>query len=335
MKKQQRLSGNLIKLIMIFSVFSFVLIIISAVTVTFRVDGLTWKNMFQLNDSVLSYTVWSIRMPRLLLAVILGASLATAGCLLQAMTRNSLSDPEIIGINQGASCFAVIAIMLFEGRGNSTVIMIGALIGASVVAVLIFLISRYSGKDFSRLLLAGVAISAFMGAFTTSIILLYETQLSEVLYWMAGKLSGAEWLDNQLAWAVNIPAILFAFLLANSVNTLVQGEEIALGLGVKVVRTQQLLGLLIIIMTGSAVAVAGPIGFIGLMVPHMSKRIVGANHRIVLPLAALMGANLLAAADFAAQWAFYPTEIPVGIVTAFLGVPFFIYLLRRSGGKIR
>ncbi|RJE90841.1 iron ABC transporter permease [Paenibacillus sp. 1011MAR3C5] len=218
------------------------------------------------------------------------------------------------------------------GGNSADIILVAALCGAAVSGILIYFFSRFSGSDPSRLVLAGVAISAFMGAMTTGIILLFETQLTEILYWMAGKLSGAEWRDNYLVWLLGVPVILAAFLLANTLNVLMQGEEIASGLGVHVRRIRGLLGLLVIVLTGSAVAVAGPIGFIGLIVPHMARRLGGISYRSMIPLSALLGALLLSSADFVAQWLFYPADIPVGIITAILGVPFFLYLLRRREG---
>ncbi|RJX41205.1 iron ABC transporter permease [Paenibacillus pinisoli] len=339
MNKGRRGLHSAASLRLLFAILALLLVGVACLTVTFKVNGFAWKPLLfpsaESQDVLLSYTVWHIRMPRLLLAVSLGGTLAIAGCLLQAVTRNFLADPEIMGLNQGASCFAVIALMVFGGVNSADVILAAALCGAAASGVLIYFFSRFSGSDPSRLVLAGVAISAFMGALTTGIILLFETQLTEILYWMAGKLSGAEWRDNYLVWVLGVPAIIIAFLLSNTLNVLMQGEEIASGLGVHVKRIRGILGLLIIVLTGSAVAVAGPIGFIGLIVPHMAGRLGGVSYRVVIPLSALMGALLLAAADFAAQWLFYPADIPVGILTAILGVPFFLYLLRRSreGGR--
>ncbi|MFB9275936.1 FecCD family ABC transporter permease [Cohnella cellulosilytica] len=307
---------------------------IAWLTLTYRVSGLDWRTLLSpsgdLKDELAAYTVWHVRAPRLLLAASLGAALAVAGCLLQAMTRNPLSDTEIIGLNQGASCAAVVALLLFGGSDSSLVILPAALCGAAVSGVLVYWLARFGGSDVSRLVLSGVAISAFMGALTTGIILLFETRLMEIVYWMAGKLSGANWSDNRLIWLIDAPVLAAAFLLSGRLNLLAQGDEVAAGLGVNVARTRGLLGLMVILLAGSAAAVAGPIGFVGLMVPHMARRIVGIAHRRLIPASALLGAVLLSTADFAAQWISYPADIPVGIVTAFLGVPFFLYLLRRN-----
>lgn len=335
LNKKSGRAGAALSLPLLFVVFAASLAAVAVFSLIFQVEHLTWKGLFQPTAngalSTAYYTVWHIRAPRLVLSILLGAALATAGCLLQAMTRNPLSDPEIMGINQGASCLAVVAILLFGGADSSAVILLAALCGAGLSGLLIYGLTRRRANS-SQIVLAGVAISAFMSALTTGTILLYDTQLNEILYWMAGKLSGAAWSDDRLVLFLDIPAMLVSFLLAGTLNVLAQGEETAAGLGVHVGRTRNLLGLLIIVLTGSAVAVAGPIGFVGLIVPHMARRLGGVNYRIVLPLSALLGANLLAAADFAAQWLTYPAETPVGIVTAFLGVPFFLYLLRRKGG---
>ncbi|GGA31423.1 FecCD family ABC transporter permease [Paenibacillus physcomitrellae] len=334
-KPRQR--GSLLN---VFMMMGLLLLAVAGLSLTYRVSGLAWRPLFfpsgGSEDVLLGYMVWQVRLPRLLLAVSLGAALAVAGCLLQAMTRNKLADPEIMGLNQGASFCAVIALLAIGGADSADVVVPAALLGAGICGLLVLLIAsysaKYSGSDPSRLVLAGVAISAFMGSLTTGTILLFETQLNEILYWMAGKLSGAEWRDNYLVWLLDIPAAGAAYLLAGRMNVLEQGDEVASGLGIHVQRTRILLGLLVIVLSGSAVAVAGPIGFVGLMVPHMARRIGGVNHKALLPLSAVMGALLLSLADFAAQWVSYPSDIPVGIITALLGVPFFLYLLRRKKG---
>ena len=315
----------------------FMLLVIVVLTITYRVSGLAWRPLFfpssSSEDVLVHYTVWQVRLPRVALAVLLGAALAVAGCLLQVMTGNALSDPEIMGLNQGASLFAVIALLVFGGAETSKVIWLAALCGAGVCGLLIYFISRYSGSDPSRLVLAGVAIGAFMGALTTGTILLFETKLDEILYWMAGKLSGAEWNDNILVGLFDIPAITVAMLLSGRLNVMAQGDDVATGLGVNVQRTRAVLGLLVMMLTGSAVAVAGPIGFVGLIVPHIARRMGGVDHRVLIPLSALFGGLLLSTADFAAQWVSYPADVPVGILMALIGVPFFLYLLRRNRGR--
>lgn len=332
----KRIPASFVSSPLVFMGFILLLLAIGALTVFFRIKGLTFDQLPVLfgNDrtNIIYYTVWNVRVPRLLLAILLGSLLAIAGSLLQLLTHNPLSDPEIMGINQGASCFAVLAILLFGDANSSLIILAAAFVGAAMGGGLIYLIAFWTRTDPSRLVLAGVAISAFMGALTTGIILLQETQLTEILYWMAGKLSGAGWIDIKIVLFCALPAAVVSLFLSNTLNVFAQGEEIASGLGVNVIRIRRILIILVVLVVGSAVAVAGPIGFVGLIVPHMARRLVGLNHRVMLPMAALLGANLLVAADFTAQWISYPADIPVGIITAFLGVPFFLYLLRSKKG---
>ena len=165
---------------------------------------------------------------------------------------------------------------------------------------------------------------------TTGVILIYDTRLSEILYWMAGKLSGATWFDVKLGLAFMLPASLLAVLLGGQLNLLSLGEEMAQGLGQRIVLVRRAAAALTAVMIGGAVAVAGPIGFVGLMVPHMARFLVGTDYRLVIPLSGLLGANLLLLADFAGQYVMYPAETPVGIITALLGVPFFLYLMNRK-----
>jgi len=285
-------------------------------------------------NDVLSYKIWDVRMPRVLVGACIGAALAVAGCLLQGITRNPLSDPEIMGVNQGASLFVVAALLLMGDENVSTLIVIAAFLGAAFGGSVIYALSFGGAFTTTRLVLAGIAISMFFGSLTTGLILLYETTLLDILYWMAGKLSGAAWEDVQLASYVLVPAMLVAGAFANQFNILSLGEEVARGLGQNIVRTRRIAGLLIVALVGGSVALAGPIGFVGLMVPHMARALVGGDYRLVLPLSVLMGATLLVLADLGGQFVLYPTETPVGIITALLGTPFFLYLMRRGKGAV-
>lgn len=322
-----------------FGLFLLLLILFGAISTLFQVKGVSLRYLGEVfanspNDAA-AYTVWHVRLPRVLLAVLLGAGLAAAGALLQGMTRNPLSDPEILGVNQGASCFVVIALMMFGEQNTSLVIMLSAFLGAAAGGSLIYVLAFRGGYSPYRIVLAGSAVSLFLGAVTTGVILLHENKLMEILYWMAGKLSGASWEDIRFILVPVLLALGIAFALARRMNVLVLGEETAQGLGMNTARIRRLLSVLVVVLAGSAVAVAGPIGFIGLMVPHMARRLVGHDYRVLLPFSALLGANLLVLADFASQWITYPADIPVGIITALLGTPFFVYLLRRRKGDAK
>jgi ABC-type Fe3+-siderophore transport system permease subunit len=310
-----------------------------ALSALFRVKGLSFHNISEVftidTKNLIYYTVWQVRVPRVLLGALLGAALAVAGCLLQGITRNPLSDPEIMGVNQGASFFVVIALLVFGEKDTSFVILLAAFLGAAAGGSVIYSLAFRGEYTPSRLVLAGIAVSMFLGSLTTGAILLYETQLTEILYWMSGKLSGANWLDVKMIFVSVVPAMVITFFLANQLNILSLGEETAHGLGINVLRIRRVFALLIVLLVGSAVAVAGPIGFIGLIVPHVARKLVGQDYRVILPFSALLGANLLVIADFVAQWVAYPADTPVGVITALLGTPFFIYLMRRKRGAVK
>ncbi|MFC7372789.1 FecCD family ABC transporter permease [Fictibacillus iocasae] len=311
------------------------LAIVSTLSLIFHVKGLSWENwraLFDGSNETLSYTVWDVRLPRVLLGIILGAGLAVGGCLLQAVTQNPLSDPEIMGVNQGASLFVASSLLFFNTDNMAAVILAAAFAGAFLGGSLIFALAFSGTYSASRLVLAGISVSFFLGSLTTGLIVLFETELTEILYWMAGKLSGAGWQDIRISGIIMGAAITSALFLSKSLNILSLGEDTARGLGISVTRTRRLSALLVVIITGCAVAAAGPIGFIGLIIPHIARKVVGADYKIVLPFSALAGAVLLTGADLAGQLLSYPSETPVGIITALLGAPFFLYLLRKKKG---
>lgn len=285
-------------------------------------------------EDVLAYKIWNVRLPRVLLAVLVGAALAVAGSLLQGVTRNPLSDPEIMGINQGASLFVVVGLLLIGQEDVSTLVLFTAFLGAAVGGSVVYTLSFQGEFTATRLVLAGIAVSLFFGSVTTGLVLLNETSLLDILYWMAGKLSGAMWEDVRIALYVLVPACLLAVVFANQFNILSLGEEVARGLGQNITRIRQGAGMLIVLLVGGAVALCGPIGFVGLMVPHMARTLVGGDYRWVIPVAVVMGALLLVIADLVGQFVLYPSETPVGIITALLGTPFFLYLMRRRKGAI-
>jgi ABC-type Fe3+-siderophore transport system permease subunit len=322
----------------IFAGFVLLLLAVAATATVAGVQGFAWEKLPQIwqhaEGDVLAYKIWDVRLPRTVLAMQVGSALAVAGCLLQGITRNPLSDPEIMGVNQGASFFVVGGLLLLGEKDVSTLIMIAAFLGAAVGGSVVYALSF--GGDFTptRLVLAGLAVSFFLGSLTTGLVLLFETTLMEILFWMAGKLSGANWGDVKICLLSLLPTMLFAWSVSNQFNILQLGEEVARGLGQNIVRVRRMAALLIVVLVGGSVAVAGPIGFVGLMVPHMARKLVGEDYRLVLPLSVLIGANLLLLADLGGQFVFYPTETPVGIITALLGTPFFLYLMRRKKGGV-
>ncbi len=333
-KQQQRRSANSILLIVLICIS--ILLIELALSLAFNVKGLTkssFSTLLKYNpENILHYTVWSIRFPRFLLGALLGGALAVGGCLLQAITRNPLADSEIMGVNQGAALFAVISLAAVGFKEYPFLIMTAAFIGAAVGGGVIYNLAFRGDYSSSRLVLSGMAISLFFSSLTSSVIILYENDLFQILYWMAGKLTGTTWLDLKISsWTV-LPVLTICFFIARHFNILVLGEDVASGLGLNVRKIRRMAVLCIIILIGGATALAGPIGFVGLMVPHMARFLVGGDYRVMLPISALIGANLLLLADLLGQFLLFPTEVPVGIITAMLGTPFFIYLMRRKKG---
>mgnify|MGYP002620047439 FL=1 len=323
-------------LLICFGLFA-LMVAVTAFSLFWRVKGLTFGNWLELFDgeseSLMAYTVWSIRLPRALLALLLGSVLAVAGCLLQGITRNDLADPEVIGVNQGASLFVVLSLLWFDTKDASLLILLSAFCGALLGGIVVYVLSLQGRYTPIRLVLAGLAVSYLFGSLTTGLLLMNEATLTDILYWMAGKLSGADWNDIRIALYGLMPAVLLGWMIASQLNVLALGDEIASGLGQRTVFIRRFAMFLASVLVGGSVALAGPIGFVGLMVPHMARLMTGPNYRLLIPLSALLGADLLLLSDVAGQMLFYPLETPVGIVTALTGTPFFLFLMRRKKGE--
>lgn len=271
-----------------------------------------------------------IRLPRALLAAVVGASLGVAGVILQGVTRNPLGAPEILGINAGAAFAVGVTTALW--RDISIPVVWLAFVGATAAMSLVFLMAWFSrgGLNPVRLALAGVTVSVLLLSVMQGVLLLdVETQQS-IYFWLVGGVNYGAWSDVRaiLPWLAIGTALSFA--LAGRLNLLALGEDVARGLGQNVARTRLLGAAAVILLAGAAVGVAGPITFVGLIVPHIVRRIVGVNHYRVLPLAALLGAALFVYADIASRYVNAPFETPAGVVTGLVGAPVFIYLARRE-----
>ncbi|MGY2235289.1 FecCD family ABC transporter permease [Pseudomonas gingeri] len=273
----------------------------------------------------------STRLTRTLMAVAVGSSLAVAGALMQALTRNPLASPGLFGVNAGAT-FAIILGSSFFALSSMHQWLWCAFIGAALAGALVWLIGNRGQGSLNplRIVLAGAAITALFSAFSQALLVVNEEGLDTVLFWLAGSLS-----ERDLAMAAPLLvgvllALLGAWLLAGQVNVLNAGEAIATGLGQRTGLIRLLMSILIIGLAGSAVALAGSIGFIGLLVPHMVRKGLSIDHRWLLPGCALLGATLLLLADTLARVVILPQEVPVGVMTALFGAPFFIALARRG-----
>lgn len=278
-------------------------------------------------DPESSFVVVTLRLPRVLISWLVGVGLALSGAILQGLTRNPLADPGIIGINAGAGLAAVTLIVLLPTAPPS-ILPLAAFGGALIVALIIYLLAGTGEKSPLRLVLVGVAMAAMTGAFTTLMLTFGKiNNVSRALVWLAGSVSGKSWeqLLPLLPWLVVFAPLALA--LARELNALQLGDSIALGLGSKVARHRSFLLLVSVALAGASVATAGTIGFVGLMAPHIARRLVGSMHENLLPAAALMGGLLLSGADLLGRTLFSPTELPCGLVTATLGAPYFIYLM--------
>ncbi|MFJ7204138.1 FecCD family ABC transporter permease [Streptomyces sp. NPDC098789] len=279
--------------------------------------------------------VWDVRMPRVLLAAVVGAGLAVTGAVLQALVRNQLADPFLLGASSGASAGAVAVIVLGLGAGvaTSVTLPLAAFVGSLGALVTVYALARRGGTmTTGRLILAGVAVQYILSALTSLVLVLSARaeEVRSILFWTLGGLGGARWDELALPAAVLAVGTGLLLGLARPLDLLLAGEEDARTLGLDTGRFRAAVFVLTSLVIGVLVAFSGAIGFVGLMVPHAARMVVGAGHRALLPVAALGGAVFLMLADLVARTAAAPEEIPVGVVTALVGGPFFLWMLRRS-----
>jgi iron complex transport system permease protein len=309
---------------------------IGAVTVPL---GVVWRSIAHhvgiigaVEDPIQDQIVWDLRVPRGLLAFLVGAGLAVAGTVIQATVRNPLGDPYLLGIVPGASAGAVFVLVLGSSAAAGLSVSGAAFVGAMIAFVATFALSRQGGRwPPTRLILAGVAVGYLMSAVTYYLESLADpNQLSGVLFWLLGSVSRARWSSLSLPGVVVLVSTAWLILQGRRLNALASGEETAASLGINVGRFQFVLMTITSLLTAAVVAVAGGVGFVGLMIPHIVRVLVGADHRRVLLASALLGGVFLIAADIAARTLQAPVELPIGVVTAAAGAPFFMWLLRSQ-----
>ncbi|MGF2617691.1 iron ABC transporter permease [Rossellomorea vietnamensis] len=280
--------------------------------------------------------VQSFRLPRIIVALLAGMSLAIAGALLQGMVRNPLASPDIIGITGGAGAAVVGFLAFFSDENNALTVSIqwlplAAFAGAAVVAFLVYFLAWKNGVSPVRLVLIGIGISALMQAIITMMMILGPIfRASQANIWITGTVNASNWKDVHFLLPWTLILIGIAFILARTVNIQELGEEIATGVGSHIQRQRIILLTLATGLVGGAVAFAGGIGFVGLMAPHMARRLVGSSFGALLPVAALLGGTLVMIADLVGRTLFLPLEVPAGVFTAAIGAPYFIYLLFKT-----
>lgn len=276
--------------------------------------------------------IFSVRLPRIVFAAVVGASLSLGGVVFQALLRNPLADPYVLGISGGSALGAIIGILIGASSFYLGVPLL-AFLGALATVFLVFVVSGGTRGPLldNSLLLSGVVVNAFFSAAILFFLSIVDSmELHSITFWLMGDLSRASLREIYLAAGCLIIGFILLYAQARKLNLIAQGEETAQQLGVSVLRTRQWLLIVTSLITAVAVSLAGIIGFVGIMVPHMMRLVAGSDHRLLLPVAALFGASFLVAADTVARVILAPAELPVGVITALCGAPYFIFLLKRK-----
>ncbi|MDQ0091978.1 iron complex transport system permease protein [Paenibacillus anaericanus] len=293
------------------------------------------RTLFGLGTNKQSLILFEFRLPRIVISVLIGAGLAVSGCIMQGVSRNALADPGILGINAGAGLMVMLFISFYPTTAAAPVFLLPvlALVGAGLTATLIYSLAykRHQGLSPTRLLLTGIAVAAGMSAAMIVLTLkLSPEKYQFVATWMAGSIWGMNWkfVLSLLPWIVIL--LPYVFYKAQVMNVLNLGEQTATGLGARVSREQLKLLAAAVALAASSVAVSGGIGFVGLIGPHLARRLVGPKHQLLLPTSALVGSLLVITADTLGRWVLQPSEIPTGIVVAVIGAPYFLYLLTKT-----
>jgi iron complex transport system permease protein len=302
---------------------------VGSVAIPFSDIILTLLGKAEVDESIRTI-VLDIRLPRLLLAMLVGAGLSISGAVFQALLRNPLAEPYILGISSGGTVGAVIAIALSFGFSAFTT-PVASFIGSALVMLLVYSLAHRHGQlDTNTLLLAGVMVGAFFNAAVLLLIAIFNQELRNSFLWLMGNFSNANMESLAVVFPVVVAASCFLLLQSRTYNLIATGDETAMQLGVDVKRIKRLSYLLASLITGVAVSVSGVIGFVGLIIPHICRMLFGPDHRILMPASLLLGASFMIVADLISRILLAPTEIPVGAVTAAIGAPLFVYLLKRT-----
>lgn len=316
-----------------------IMILFMLASMSFGRTTIGWSDVYQSfvhydlssSDQII---VQTSRVPRTFIAAAVGACLAVAGSLIQGLTRNPLADPNVLGINFGASFFVVFAVTVLSV--SSLPVLTGISFAGAALAALAVYVMGSLGRDGLtplKIILAGAALSALFSSFTQGMLVTNEKTLSEVMFWLTGSVAGRslDMLKSVLPFMA--VAWIASIWIARHMNVLTMGEDTAQGLGQRTILIKLATGLIIMLLAGSSVAIAGPVGFIGLIIPTIARLFAGNDYRWIIPYSALLGAILVLAADIAARLVIHPQELPVGVMTAAIGIPAFIAIARKGGVK--
>ncbi|WP_427126620.1 FecCD family ABC transporter permease [Priestia megaterium] len=327
-KSPLRIIAIFLAVIILLLISMFLSISIGSIHISF---GTIKQAILNFDGSKEQSIIQTVRLPRLLVTAFVGANLAVAGALMQALTRNPLASPGIFGINAGASAAMVFLTVLVPGVSMIGGVF-GAFLGGAVAAVIVYVMSSLikGGDSDVKLALTGVAIQGMLMSLTQTLLIFNESKTEGVMFWLTGSVIGRDWGHVHVLLPFSIVGLIIAFGLGRASSLLSLGDDVARGLGQRVFVIRAFTAVVVIVLAGVSVAIAGPIGFVGLVVPHMVRYLIGVDYRVVLPMSALLGASLLLLADVLSRFITYPYETPVGAVTALLGTPYFIYLARRK-----
>ncbi|MDR7319054.1 iron ABC transporter permease [Brevibacillus nitrificans] len=308
---------------------------LSYASLVFGVIDTSWQTAIDaythFNGTNEHIVIKEVRVPRVLNGLTVGFCLGVAGMLLQSLTRNPVADVELFGLNAGASVFVVFAVTFF-GISSLTEFTWISFLGAAVAGLIVYILGSLGRDGLTpvKLVLAGAAITALAGSIRHGMMVLNEKATDEVLFWLAGSIGGRKLEYLATVFPYMLLAWIAAFLLARPIQTLLMGDDVAKGLGQRTLLVKILTGVVIVLLSGCAVAVAGPIGFIGLVTPHLARYFVGISTAWGILYSGLLGSILLLVSDIAARFIAMPAEVPIGVMTALIGIPFFIYVARKG-----
>ena len=327
-KRKISLIGPFVLVFGIFFIFIFI-----GLSIAYGAANITlstvWEAIIHYNSKFPSHQIiQEIRMPRAIGAVIVGALLAVSGAVMQGLTRNPLASPSIMGVTDGAA-FALVVTLSFFPKATILGLTFSSLVGAGLGVTLVFMIGSFSkgGLTPVKLALAGVAVGAMLNAISNAFALHFQVA-KDMSFWYAGGLTSISWTSIKILAVAGVAGLLLAMMISRSITILSLGEEVSKGLGQNPFLIKSLGVIVVLVLTGAAVSVAGAVGFIGLVIPHITRFIIGSDYRWIIPISAVLGGLLLVLADIASRMVNAPYETPVGAITAIIGVPFFLYLAR-------
>lgn len=294
-----------------------------------------WEAIFHFNPDLTEHQIiQELRLPRALAGVLVGAFLAMSGAIMQGMTRNPLASPSIMGVTQGSAFAIAIAFAFFPGISYLG-LMFSSFLGSALAVAIVFGIGSIApgGLTPVKLALAGTAVGAFLMSISSGIAIHFNVA-QDISFWYAGGVAGTKWVSIEILVPIAVFGIIAGLMLARSITILSLGDDVAVGLGQKTVLIKTFGTIVVLVLTGAAVSVAGTVGFIGLVIPHITRALVGVDYRWIIPCSAVLGGLLLVMADIGARMVNPPFETPVGAITACIGVPFFLYLARKEGREM-